>query len=72
MKFKNGIQYPWLVWLSGLSVGLRSKGSRVRFPVRVHAWVEGQVYSRRPVRDNHTLVFLSLSFSLPSFLKVTK
>ena len=30
---------PWLVWLNGLSAGLRAKGSPVRFPVRVHAWV---------------------------------
>ena len=28
---------PWLVWLSGLSAGLRTKGSLVRFPVRAHA-----------------------------------
>ena len=24
---------PWLEWLSGLSAGLRAKGSPVRFPV---------------------------------------
>ena len=35
----------WLVWLSGLSMGLRTKGSPVRFPVRAHAWVVGQVPS---------------------------
>ena len=34
---------PWLVWLSGLSTGLRAKGSLVQFPVRAHAWVAGQV-----------------------------
>ena len=28
---------PWLVWLSGLSAGLRTKGSLVQFPVRAHA-----------------------------------
>ena len=27
---------PWLVWLSGLSAGLRTTSSPVRFPVRVH------------------------------------
>ena len=32
---------PWLVWLSGLSARLRTKGSLVRFPVRAHAWVAG-------------------------------
>ena len=34
---------PQLVWLSGLSVGLRSKGSQVRFLVSAHAWVAGWV-----------------------------
>ena len=29
-------------------------------PVRVHAWVLGQVPSRGRVRGNHTLMFLSL------------
>ena len=36
---------PWLVWLSGLSTGLQTKGSQVGFPVRAHAWVVGQVRS---------------------------
>ena len=35
--------WPWLVWLSGLSAGLRTKGLLVQFPVRAHAWVAGQV-----------------------------
>ena len=30
---------PWLVWLGGLSAGLQTKRSLVRFPVRAHAWV---------------------------------
>ena len=55
---------PWLVWLSGLSVVLRTKVSLVRFPIRAHSWVAGQVPSRRRVRGNHTLMFLSL-FLLP-------
>ena len=55
--------YPWLVWLSGMSAGLRTKGSLVQFPVRAHAWVAGQVL-RGHGRDNHTLMLLSLSFSL--------
>ena len=57
---------PWLVWLSGLSAGLQNKGSLVRFPVRAHAWVAGQVPSGGRTRGNHTLMFLSLFFSLPS------
>ena len=39
----------WLVWLSGLSPGLRTKGSPVQFLARAHAWVVGQV--RSPVED---------------------
>ena len=52
---------PWLMWLSGLNAGLRTKGLLVRFPVRAHAWVAGQVPSRRYMKGNHTLMFLSLS-----------
>ena len=57
---------PWLVWLSKLSAGLRITGLPVQFPVRAHAWVAGQVPSGGRVRGNYTLMFLSLSFSLPS------
>ena len=49
---------PWLVWLSGLSAGLRTKGPPVQFPVRAHAWVVGQVPTRGLTRGNHTLMFL--------------
>ena len=63
----------WLVWLSGLSAGLQSKGSLVRFPVRAHTWVAGQVPGRGHARGNHTLMSLSLSFSLsPLCLKINK
>ena len=30
---------PWLVWLSGLSTGLRTESSLVQFLVRAQAWV---------------------------------
>ena len=53
-----------------LSAGLQTKGSPVRFPVRAHAWVAGQVPSGRHARGNHTLIFLSLSPSLPHSLKI--
>ena len=49
-----------------LSAGLQIKGSLVRFPVGAHAWVAGQVPSRGCARGDHTLMFLSISFSLPS------
>ena len=35
----------WLLWLNGLSAGLRTKRFPVRFPVWAHAWVAGQVPS---------------------------
>ena len=57
---------PWLVWLSGLSTGLQTEGLLVQFPARAHAWVAVQVPSRGRVGDNHTLMFLTLSISLPS------
>ena len=63
---------PWLVWLSGLSASLQTKGLQVLFPVRAHAWVVGQVPSRGCSRGNHTLMHLSLSFSLPSPLSKNK
>ena len=47
---------------------LQTKVSPVQFPVRAHAWVAGQVPSEGQVRGNHTLMFLSLSFSLASSL----
>ena len=64
-SFKRQI-LPWLVWLSGLSAGLRTKRLLVRFPVRAHAWVVGQIPSRGYSRSNHTLMLPSFSFSLPS------
>ena len=60
---------PRLVWLR-LSAGLKTQGSLVRFPGRAHAWVVGQVTS---ARGNHTLMFISLFFSLlPLSLKINK
>ena len=65
---KKGQHLLWLVWLSKLSASLQTKGLLVRFPVKVHAWFVGQVPIRGHMRGNHTLMFLSLSFSLPSLL----
>ena len=63
---------PWLLWLSGLSAGLRTKGSLVRFPVRAHAFIPGQVPIRGCTRGNHTWMFLSLSLSFPYSLSKNK
>ena len=60
------------VWFGGLSTSLRTKGSRVWFPVRAHAWVEDHVPSRGRVTGNHTSMFLSLSSSLPLSLKINE
>ena len=43
-----------------------SKGSLIQVLVRAHAWVAGQVPGGGCARDNHLLMFLSLSVSLPS------
>ena len=65
LKKKKEKKRSWLLWLSELSSDLQTKGSPVRFPVRAHAWVVGQVPSRGHVRGNHTLMF-SYLLSLPS------
>ena len=54
-----------MMWLSGLNTYPQAEGLSVRFPVRAHAWVVGQVPSAGSAKGNHTLMFLSLSFSLP-------
>ena len=53
---------PWLLWLSGFSAGLRTKGSLVGFLVGAHAWVAGQFPGGWHMRGHHTLM------SLPVFL----
>ena len=58
---------PWLVWLSGLSAGLRSKGSLVQFPVSTRTWVTGPVTSRRPRIDVSLPLFLSLLSPLSKY-----
>ena len=62
----------WLVSLSGWSATLQTEKLLVQFLVRTHAWVAGQVPSWGRVRGNHTLMFLSLSFSFPSPLSKNK
>ena len=54
----------WLVWLSGLSTGLKTERSLVQFLVRAHAWVVGQAPTRGCTRGNHTLMLLFLPFPL--------
>ena len=54
---------PWMVWLSGLSASLWTKRSSVRFLVRAHPRVAGQVPGWGHVRGNRSM-FLSV-FLLP-------
>ena len=46
--------------------GLQTTGLPVRFPVRAHAWIAGQVPSGGHMRGNHTSIFLSLFPPFPS------
>ena len=67
--FKNRVACPG--WCSSGTecwpVNRRVAGS---IPSRTHTWVVGQVLSRGRKRGNHTLMFLSLSPSLPLSLKI--
>ena len=56
-------------WIERQSTNQRVTGS---IPNQGTCLAVGQVSSRRRVRDNHTLMFLSLSFSLPFSLKINK
>ena len=52
-------------------MGLWAKGT-LQFPGRAHARVVGQIPGRGWARGNHTLIFLSLSFTLPFPLSKSK
>ena len=62
--FLRKVKSASLIRLSGLSVGLRTKGSPVWFPVGAHAWVVGQV-SSRGLATTHWCFSPFLSPSLP-------
>ena len=54
---------PWLVWLNGLSTSLLTTGSLVWFPVRVPAWVAGQIPSWGCARGNQSMYLAYRCFS---------
>ena len=58
----------WVVWLSGLSADLQTERSPVRFPVRTHAWVAGQVPSWEYVRVNRWMHLSHTDVPLPLLL----
>ena len=59
-------QRPQLVWLTGLSVGLWTKGSLVQLLIGAHAWVAGQVPSEG-AREKQPHIDVSLPLFLTSF-----
>ena len=63
---------PWLVWLSGLSAGLQTKGRWFDSLSGHMPGLQARFPSAGRARGNHTLMFLSLSFSLPSPLSKNK
>ena len=56
-------------WIEYQPVNQRVAGS---IPSHTHAWVAGQIPGGGHLNGNHTLVFLSLSVSLPSPLSKNK
>ena len=70
-RFTMRRKWPWLGWLSGLSIVLQTERWRIRFLVRAHVWVAGHIPRWEPDRGNGKM-FLSLSFSFPLPLKINK
>ena len=67
MLHQKSLNRPWLVWLSGLSTRLQSKGLLVQFPIRAHAWVVGSVPSQGAC-ERHLIILSHIDVSLPLFL----
>ena len=61
------MRWPWLVWFSGLGIVPQSERLLVRFPVRAHAWVVGQVLSWGHGRGNRCMFLLHIDVSLLLF-----
>ena len=60
--------WPWLVWLSGLSADLQTKGCCFDSLSGHMPWLQVRSPVRGHMRGNHPLIFLSLSPFLPLFL----
>ena len=58
---------PWLMWLSELSAGLRTKGLLVRFLVRVQVWIAGRVSLWWGVCERQPHIHVSLPLFVPPF-----
>ena len=59
---------PWLVWLRELGTSQQIKRLLVRFPVRAHTGVVGQVLSWGCARGNQSMYLSHISASLPLVL----
>ena len=59
---------PWLVWLSGMSISPQTERSLVRFLVRAHVWIVGQVPSWGHAGGNQLMFLSHIIVSLPLFL----
>ena len=69
---KKFLPHPWLLWLSGLSAGLRSERSPGPFLVRAHGWVAGQIPSWGHVRGDQSVSLSCTDVSLPFSLTLFK
>ena len=56
-------------WIEHQPANQRVAGS---IPSQAYAWVAGRVHNKGHTRGNHTLMFLSISFSLPAPLPKNK
>ena len=65
MLSKNAENEPWLMWLSGLNIGLRTKGSLVRFPVRAIRFQARSSVGGAWEATTHWCFSLSFSFLSP-------
>ena len=63
---------PWLIWLNGLSAGLRTKALPVQFPVRAHVWVAGHVPSMGYTLMRQPYIDVSLLLSKNKEIKSLK
>ena len=68
IQYLKPIILPWLMRLSGLSAGLRTKGLQVWFPVRVHAWVACQLPRWGRAKGNQSMFLSYMNVSLPPSL----
>ena len=65
--FWNIFYYPWLVWVSGLSMSLQTKGSPVWFPPSQGTCLGCGPGPQQEAHERHTHIDISLPLFLPPF-----